>query len=135
MSPRQMGPGERWQRLQGRLIERLIGCARNSERPWIVFTAGAMGVGKTHALRRLAERGDFPLRTFAVIDPDVVKSWLPEARAPREAEREHRPPPRLSHARVHAYMHMYYTHTHTQCVCMDAQSCCVYDARACDIPG
>ena len=50
-------------------------------RPWLVHTAGAMGAGKSHALRCLAAAGAFPLACFVCIDPDEIKGALPEARA------------------------------------------------------
>ena len=46
--------------------------------PWIVFTAGAMGAGKTHSLRQLASRGRFPLHSFVTVDPDDIRHHLPE---------------------------------------------------------
>ena len=48
------------------------------ERPWIVFTAGAMGVGKSHALLSLHAEGIFPLDSFQNVDPDKLKGELPE---------------------------------------------------------
>ena len=46
--------------------------------PWIVFTAGAMGAGKTHTLKLLHTKGRFPLHSFTVVDPDRIRSRLPE---------------------------------------------------------
>jgi len=59
-------------------------------RPWIVFTAGAMGAGKSHTIRVLAARGRFPLHSFVTVDPDVIRHQLPEypeyaARCPETA--------------------------------------------------
>jgi len=48
------------------------------ERPWILFTAGPMGVGKSYVLSKLFQRGLFPLDSFIKIDPDMLKSELPE---------------------------------------------------------
>jgi hypothetical protein len=45
---------------------------------WIVFTAGAMGSGKTHTLRWLWQKGYFPLHAFVQGDPDRVRGMLPE---------------------------------------------------------
>mmetsp|Transcript_11701 Transcript_11701/g.21286 ORF Transcript_11701/g.21286 Transcript_11701/m.21286 type:complete len:396 (-) Transcript_11701:99-1286(-) len=50
----------------------------NNERPWIVFTAGPMGVGKSYVLSQLHQRDCFPLGGFMKIDPDMIKSELPE---------------------------------------------------------
>mmetsp|Transcript_20443 Transcript_20443/g.43845 ORF Transcript_20443/g.43845 Transcript_20443/m.43845 type:complete len:485 (-) Transcript_20443:379-1833(-) len=47
-------------------------------RPWIVFTAGPMGVGKGYALTMLHRSGLFPLDSFLKIDPDLIKNELPE---------------------------------------------------------
>jgi hypothetical protein len=47
--------------------------------PWLVFTAGPMGAGKSHVVRQLSQlRQLFPLQAFVVIDPDEIKSALPE---------------------------------------------------------
>jgi len=46
--------------------------------PFLVFTAGAMGAGKSHTLNFLNERGNFPLAAFVLIDPDEVRQTLPE---------------------------------------------------------
>jgi len=70
------------QQLQGQLIQRLLHTKqrrRTKQRPWLVFTAGAMGAGKSHAIRTMAESGDFPLGRFTALDPDAVKGMLPEA--------------------------------------------------------
>ena len=49
-----------------------------SDRPWMVFTAGAMGAGKSFTMRRLAERNLFGLNHFMRVDPDAIKYMLPE---------------------------------------------------------
>lgn len=46
--------------------------------PTIVFTAGPMGVGKSYVLTQLYERGLFPLDDFVKIDPDMIKTEIPE---------------------------------------------------------
>ena len=46
--------------------------------PWLVFTAGAMGAGKGFTLRKLVEKGRFPLTAFVNVDPDEVRRRLPE---------------------------------------------------------
>jgi predicted kinase len=46
--------------------------------PWIVFTAGAMGAGKSHVMNILVEKGRFPLRAFVIVDPDEIRRLLPE---------------------------------------------------------
>jgi hypothetical protein len=51
---------------------------KKSSKPWIVFTAGAMGVGKGYVLSSLYKSDLFPLASFLIIDPDKLKSELPE---------------------------------------------------------
>lgn len=46
--------------------------------PWIVFTAGAMGAGKSHTIRLLDEKKRFPLHSFVSVDPDQIRHHLPE---------------------------------------------------------
>lgn len=47
---------------------------------WMVFTAGAMGVGKGHTIRWLNDEGLFPLDAFVVVDPDILRGLLPETK-------------------------------------------------------
>ena len=48
-------------------------------RPWIVFTAGSMGAGKTHVVKELDRAGRFPLHAYVQVDPDHIRhSFLPE---------------------------------------------------------
>jgi hypothetical protein len=85
------------QEVQDDLIERLLTQGARSTRPWLVFTAGAMGAGKSHVLSDLAtgeryfeiSHGSplFPLHAFIHCDPDVIKSMLPEASALAEFDR------------------------------------------------
>jgi len=46
--------------------------------PWIVFTAGAMGAGKSHTMNVLVKHHRFPLHAFVVVDPDEIRRLLPE---------------------------------------------------------
>jgi predicted kinase len=43
-----------------------------------VFTAGAMGAGKSYTMRKLVQNGRFPLIAFVVVDPDDIRRHLPE---------------------------------------------------------
>jgi len=45
---------------------------------WIVFTAGAMGAGKTYSMQKLVKSGRFPGTKFVTVDPDVIRGYLPE---------------------------------------------------------
>ena len=47
-------------------------------KPWIVFTAGAMGAGKSRTFSWMSERGIFPLKNVVQIDADLFKLALPE---------------------------------------------------------
>lgn len=47
--------------------------------PWIVFTAGVYGAGKSHTIQRLQDLGCFPPRSsFVGVDPDEIRRMLPE---------------------------------------------------------
>ena len=45
---------------------------QRSDGPWLVYTAGAMGAGKSHTLRYLSRENLFPLDRFIVVDRKVV---------------------------------------------------------------
>eukprot|EP01060_Flectonema_neradi_P006416 TRINITY_DN14335_c0_g1_i2.p1 TRINITY_DN14335_c0_g1~~TRINITY_DN14335_c0_g1_i2.p1 ORF type:complete len:287 (+),score=25.16 TRINITY_DN14335_c0_g1_i2:47-907(+) len=73
------------QALQDRVIDALIGRHvqllednRPSPHPWLVFSAGAMGAGKTRTLEWMSDAQHFPLDKFIFLDHDVVKFALPE---------------------------------------------------------
>lgn len=60
-------------------VLRASGSMKRQPQPWILFTAGAMGSGKSHALRYFKETGVLAeLESFVVIDQDEVRSLLPE---------------------------------------------------------
>jgi hypothetical protein len=76
------------QRLQDNIVRQLL-CtvvedaktcvfSDRPKEPWIVFTAGAMGVGKSHCMRWLSEKGLFSLASFVQVDPDIIRFELPE---------------------------------------------------------
>lgn len=52
-------------------------CCRPTK-PFIVFTAGAMGAGKSHTIQTLQLRNLFPLSAFVRVDPDNLRTQLPE---------------------------------------------------------
>ena len=77
------------------LHDKILRCASKAvspppegTRPWVVFTAGAMGVGKSFTLLSLEKFGCFPLSQFQQVDPDKLKGELPELRGylQRDAE-------------------------------------------------
>jgi hypothetical protein len=46
--------------------------------PFLVFTAGAMGAGKSFTIHHLQKQGRFPLMAFVRVDPDEIRRHLPE---------------------------------------------------------
>jgi len=66
------------QRIQDEIISQVAMQGITQEKPWIVFTAGAMGAGKSHVINWMSERGIFPLSNIVQLDPDVFKVALPE---------------------------------------------------------
>lgn len=49
-------------------------------RPFIVFMAGGMGVGKSYVLRWAYNKGYFDTSRYVMVDPDRLKCMLPEMR-------------------------------------------------------
>lgn len=77
------------QRLQDSIItkfldEAVLTDAQNGKmcttptQPWLVFTAGAFGAGKSYTLHQLVQKGRFPLMAFVRVNPDVLRRQLPE---------------------------------------------------------
>eukprot|EP00913_Durusdinium_trenchii_P025581 g24010.t1 len=62
--------GERFQDTLVRRLVELNGHGAPLREPRLVFTAGAMGVGKSHVIRWLAEKGILPMKDFVHINPD-----------------------------------------------------------------
>jgi hypothetical protein len=46
--------------------------------PWIVFTEGAMGAGKSRTMNVLVQKGRFPLKAFVIVDSGEIRFLLPE---------------------------------------------------------
>jgi len=65
------------QQLQDRIVESLLDVNKDV-RPWMVFTAGVMGAGKSYTIHRLHQEGYLPLDSFVVVDPDEIRKLLPE---------------------------------------------------------
>lgn len=42
------------------------------------FTAGAMGAGKGYTIKKLVEKGRFPLLAFVRVNPDAIRRYMPE---------------------------------------------------------
>mmetsp|Transcript_27440 Transcript_27440/g.35969 ORF Transcript_27440/g.35969 Transcript_27440/m.35969 type:complete len:450 (-) Transcript_27440:219-1568(-) len=53
-------------------------CRGPMAQPWIIFTAGVMGVGKSHTIKYLDQQGYFPYSCFVKVDPDEIRQLLPE---------------------------------------------------------
>lgn len=67
------------QELQDAIISGFVEQAKRWEvRPWVLFTAGPMGAGKSYTLRALSRKGLFPLSKFVLLDSDAFKYELPE---------------------------------------------------------
>ncbi|CAK9048564.1 unnamed protein product [Durusdinium trenchii] len=69
---------EERQRWQDSVINTVVQRTTEQARPRLVFTCGAMGVGKGYALGWLSNRGIFPLEDIVHIDPDHFKQVMPE---------------------------------------------------------
>eukprot|EP00533_Pseudo-nitzschia_delicatissima_P016555 CAMPEP_0197268382 /NCGR_PEP_ID=MMETSP1432-20130617/4143_1 /TAXON_ID=44447 /ORGANISM="Pseudo-nitzschia delicatissima, Strain UNC1205" /LENGTH=368 /DNA_ID=CAMNT_0042733427 /DNA_START=266 /DNA_END=1372 /DNA_ORIENTATION=+ len=53
--------------------------SRKDTRPWIVFTAGVYGAGKSHTIGKLQALGCFPPKSsFVGVDQDEIRRMLPE---------------------------------------------------------
>mmetsp|Transcript_37960 Transcript_37960/g.83233 ORF Transcript_37960/g.83233 Transcript_37960/m.83233 type:complete len:403 (-) Transcript_37960:1263-2471(-) len=76
------------QELQDSILRRVVdaadaGATGTADRsasgsPWILFTAGPMGVGKGYVLSTLDNSNLIPLDRFVKIDPDKLKTEIPE---------------------------------------------------------
>lgn len=67
------------QRFQDSLVTQLVDSIGISSRePRLIFTAGAMGVGKSHVIRWMKEKDILPLHDFVYINPDRIAAQLPE---------------------------------------------------------
>eukprot|EP00435_Cladocopium_sp_Y103_P014930 s1335_g3.t1 len=67
------------QRFQDSLVTQLVDSLDISSRePRLIFTAGAMGVGKSHVIRWMKEKDILPLHDFVYINPDRIAAQLPE---------------------------------------------------------
>ncbi|CAM9995348.1 unnamed protein product [Pylaiella littoralis] len=66
------------QLFQDALVKNVVGASSRKEHPWIVFTAGAMGAGKSYTIRWMSEKGYFPLPDIVTVDPDLFKTAFPE---------------------------------------------------------
>merc|ERR1719189_719550 len=66
------------QTLQDDIVKDVIGKGTPHERPWVIFSAGAMGAGKGHVMQWLSEKGFFAIPDIVHVDPDMIRTELPE---------------------------------------------------------
>ena len=69
---------EERQHYQDLLVGNVVGAGERHECPWIVFSAGAMGAGKTYVVSWLSEREYFPLEDIVHIDMDQFRAAFEE---------------------------------------------------------
>jgi hypothetical protein len=63
---------------QDDVIRNVVIRTERQARPWILFTCGPMGAGKSFALSWMSQHGFFPLENIVHIDPDRFKTIMPE---------------------------------------------------------
>eukprot|EP00931_Biecheleriopsis_adriatica_P006688 TRINITY_DN108051_c0_g1_i1.p1 TRINITY_DN108051_c0_g1~~TRINITY_DN108051_c0_g1_i1.p1 ORF type:complete len:1108 (+),score=173.82 TRINITY_DN108051_c0_g1_i1:48-3371(+) len=67
------------QEWQDEEIQKTLDVGKKSATPWLIYTCGPMGVGKSYVLKWLEAQGYFPLmKTIVHIDPDQFKYKMPE---------------------------------------------------------
>jgi len=66
------------QLLQDEIVTHWEQSGTRDESPWLIFTAGAMGAGKSHTIDMLEGFGCCALSRMVRVDPDTVKYQLPE---------------------------------------------------------
>jgi predicted kinase len=66
------------QLMQDGIISGFISAGFCQPFPWLVYTAGAMGAGKSWMMRHFFQHRVFPLDQFVVVDPDKIRAQLPE---------------------------------------------------------
>lgn len=66
------------QEWQDHIIDAVARCQAPCGRPWLIFSCGAMGAGKTHVMNWLSKHNILPLEQLIHIDPDYFKRVMPE---------------------------------------------------------
>lgn len=66
------------QLVQDRIIHKYLRFGKSVDSPKIIFTAGVMGVGKGHILKKMDRSKQIDLQDYLWIDPDQLKDELPE---------------------------------------------------------
>ena len=60
------------------MIESVVAAGEAQRHPWLIYTAGAMGAGKSRTIGWMSEQGYFPLSQIVHLDPDMFKTHFPE---------------------------------------------------------
>lgn len=66
------------QQWQDDVIDAVLLSGERQAHPWLIYTAGAMGAGKSHTVNWMFERGFFPLHQIVQLDPDILRMAMPE---------------------------------------------------------
>ena len=66
------------QAFQDKIIEAVVEPCLTQKNPWLIYTAGAMGAGKSRTIHWMWTQGHFPLDDIVHIDPDIFKAAMPE---------------------------------------------------------
>ncbi len=61
-----------------RIVDKTGTVCTTPTEPFLVFTAGGMGAGKSYTLNKMNENGRFPLAAFVIVDPDEIRQIFPE---------------------------------------------------------
>jgi len=61
------------QQVQDAIMSSALDRGVESDDAWLLFTAGAMGAGKSWCMKRLSERGYFNEACFVIVDPDDIR--------------------------------------------------------------
>jgi len=69
------------QLFQDGIIHKYLRFGKSVDLPKIIFTAGVMGSGKGHVLKKMENSGQIHLQDYIWIDPDQLKNELPEMRS------------------------------------------------------
>jgi hypothetical protein len=66
------------QHLQDQLVAGMLASAPAQSKPWLIYTAGPMGAGKSHVVQWMFTHGLFLVDRLVHCDPDLLRSALPE---------------------------------------------------------
>ena len=69
------------QLFQDCIVRKYLEFGKSVDSPKIIFTAGVMGAGKGHVLKKMVNSGEIHIQDYLWIDPDQLKEELPEMRS------------------------------------------------------